>query len=213
VTQLAERADPTLRRRGVVYGIRTLDPENGAIVLGYVGQTFQALADREAQHREDQPWSDLIVDEAFVIACGWWTCAEIDAAEALYIRALRPTYNFEHNLDNPQRVPIWVARQQREQRDAVAGRAPWVPPHRPDARRPRRTTVQPRRRPARRRWPRPVRRLAWRAIVWLTLAATIFAAEPMSTPFATAAGSSVVLASAVMALPLLGRRRRRRRRR
>jgi hypothetical protein len=210
VTLLAPRLDATLRRPGVVYGIRTLDPDTGTVILGYVGQTFQRLWQREAQHREDQPWSDLIVGEAFVIAQGWWTCAEIDEVEAVHIRALAPAYNYEHNLNNPNRVPIWLAQRQRAERDAVAGRPVWVPQQRRT--RPHPVVASRPRRPSRRRWPRPARHLAWRAAVWLALTVVIFVAEPARVPFAAAVESSALGASLLMAAPLLRRRGRRRRR-
>ncbi len=116
------------RRRGIVYGINWLDPASGTIELAYVGKTRQRLRSREAQHRDDQPWSDLIVGDAYVLAEGPWTDAELDAVEEEFIKERRPPFNYEHNLDNPHRVPIPVARRQRWERDDEAGRPRWVKP-------------------------------------------------------------------------------------
>lgn len=109
------------RRLGIVYGINTLDPASGTVEVGYVGQTVQALWQRERQHRETQPWSDLIVGQAYVIERGLWTCAELDAREAFHIKRLQPRYPYEHNLSNPRRIPVYVARRQRLERDRARG--------------------------------------------------------------------------------------------
>ncbi len=183
---------PGPRRPGVVYGIRTHDPATGSTVLGYVGQTFQPLPAREAQHRAEQPWSDLIVD-VFVIARGRWTTAEIDAVEADRIRVLRPVYNHDHNLNNSGRVPIWLARRQRAERDRVAGRARWVPPQ---------PGVLARWRPT---WTR-------RLVVWSAVTVVLFA--PASSPgwLAVRDVAAAVLLVPVVALARRAPRRRGRRR-
>lgn len=113
-----------------MYGYRTLRPEANytTIELGYVGQTRQRLRSRDIQHREVQPFADIIVGEPYVIAQGMWTDAELDAAEQAAILRLRPRYNIDHNWGNPNRIQPWVAKQQRQGRDQAAGRVVWHPP-------------------------------------------------------------------------------------
>lgn len=117
------------RRWSIVYGFRILDPATMRVLVDYVGKTVQKLAARERQHRgqdfetddTEQPWSDLIVGKPFIIEQGLWTAAELAERERFHIHRLKPRYNYEHNLDNPARIPIPVARRQREARDAAKG--------------------------------------------------------------------------------------------
>lgn len=121
-----------------MYGYRTLRPEDHyqSTELGYVGQTRQRLRSRDGQHREVQPFSDIIVGDPFVVAEGVWTDAELDAVEESVIRGgaavdgrqQRPRYNIEHNRGNPDRITPWVARRQRAARDEARGVPAWVPP-------------------------------------------------------------------------------------
>ncbi|WP_051797277.1 hypothetical protein [Catenuloplanes japonicus] len=126
-------------RRGIVYGITTLthecalamlrgEPITAGTEFGYAGKTRQRLAARERQHRDTQPWSDLIVGEAFVVEQGMWDEPELDARELAVIAGWRPRYNISGNWDNPGRVKPWDAVAQRHARDDAAGRPRWVPP-------------------------------------------------------------------------------------
>lgn len=197
---IASRRGPAVRRRGIVYGLRTLRPEDGytSVEVGYAGQTRQRLRSREVQHREDQPFSDVIVGDAFVIAEGWWTDAELDAAELAAIRQTRPRYNIAGNEGNPDRVKPWVARDQRRERDEAAGRPVWQP----------RIAVPV----GRSWWPCPIWQLwvlAWLPLWWVGFW-WLFAAG-VSVPGSTvgaAAGAGLLLGWGVRR----GRRRRRRRR-
>jgi hypothetical protein len=117
-----------VKRHSIVYGINILDPETGKVRLDYVGQTQQRLRSRENQHRDDQPWNDLIVGSPFVLEQGVWDKGELDRREIAAIRRLRPRYNYDHNQGNPNRVEKWRARDQRWARDDAAGRPRWVPP-------------------------------------------------------------------------------------
>jgi hypothetical protein len=143
------RADA--RRHGIIYGLHILDPDTSQVATDYVGQTFQRLSAREEQHRQCQPFADLIVGEAGVIEEGRWTQDEIDEREAFHTHRLMPRYNYEHNLDNPRRIPIPQARRERAARDAARGVVPWTPPE--PAREPRREAARraPRRLSARAR--------------------------------------------------------------
>lgn len=121
----------TGKRHGIVYGI--VVRHRGQIYLGYVGQTRQKLEAREQQHREWQPWGDIIVGRAFVLAQGFWTDRELDTHEEFFIRhgvliegnacATRPLYNIIHNTDNVARVLPWVVLAERHKREPG-----WSPP-------------------------------------------------------------------------------------
>jgi hypothetical protein len=126
VTQTV-RSRAGVRRPGAVYGINLLDPVTRMVRMDYVGQTRQKGRAREMQHRDSQPWEDLIVGSLLVLAEGMWTDAELDRQEQAAIRRVRPRMNYEHNLHNPQRIEIWRQREQRWARDDAAGRPRWVP--------------------------------------------------------------------------------------
>lgn len=190
--------DPDLRRPGVVYGFWILDPTSGQVRVDYVGQTFQRLAAREAQHRETQPWSDLIVGPAFIIESGCWTQAELDELEAFHIRRLLPRYNYEFNLDNAERIPIWLAQEQRAERDAARGIVR-TPLHPVRVSRPRPARMRPR---ARRRIPIAV----WSA-GWLLAAGVLWAAVPRSVPAMVGGGWATLAATAVVGGVMWLRRR------
>lgn len=123
-----QRAD--VRRPGIVYGVPILDPVTREVLTDYVGKTRQMLLARERQHRDERPFSDLIVGDAFVIEQGMWTDAELDEREQFHITRLRPRMNHDGNLDNPARIPIWKQRQDRDARDRAKGMTPrpWPPP-------------------------------------------------------------------------------------
>ncbi len=65
---------PAGTRRGHVYAYLTLaHGDRGRIEFGYAGQSVQRPGARDRQHREDQPWEDLIVGSPLVVADGWFT--------------------------------------------------------------------------------------------------------------------------------------------
>lgn len=121
--------DPNLRRPSIVYGFNILDPATMQIRVDYVGKSVRKLETREREHRGpdfdvevgEQPWSDLIVGKPFIVEQGLWTDAELDERETFHIHQLRPRYNHDKNLHNPERIPIPVARRQREERDLAKG--------------------------------------------------------------------------------------------
>lgn len=114
---------------GIIYGIRTLEPTTlASIELGYVGQTRQGIRSRELQHREEQPWADVIVGSAYVIASGVWSNEELDLTEAWAIKLLRPRYNVSGNETNHDRILPPDAIDQRLARDRVHGIPLWFPP-------------------------------------------------------------------------------------
>lgn len=137
---------------GIIYAwpIYDVDPLTGLLLppdpvtgrrpvrLDYGGQTIRALQTRAGEHLEGKPWADIVVgDKPIVIEQGLWTKAERDAREIAAIKRIRPRYNYEHNLDNPERIPIYDPRtgryvqlDQRHVRDRAAGREPWQPPGR-----------------------------------------------------------------------------------
>lgn len=213
-----------VRRRGAVYAIPTLavDPNGrpipGAVVVGYVGQTRQTVKTRELQHRACQPFGDLILGGSWVVEEGTWTDAELDERERHHIRngvrlvgsgkPQRPIYNYEHNLDNPRRVEVWRAVQQRQVRQPG-----WVRPT-GEAPAPRR----PVRRVRRFRWTPWRVRAAAVASVWLALFAGLCWAgagvwHGWALPRDAAVGSTVVLVTAAVKLRPRRRRGRVRRRR
>lgn len=121
------------RYRGVVYGLDVLDHHTGQIVRNdYVGQTRQRGRGRENQHRDDQPWADLIVGSPKVLWEGLCTDGELDKMERQFIQnppdgQARPRLNWQLNEDNPHQIPKWVLVQQRHDRDDREGLPRWVP--------------------------------------------------------------------------------------
>jgi hypothetical protein len=100
-------------------------PLTGERVLGYIGETARLPFERLMEHVMSQPWADTIlaweVDDR--VYPGKQAVLE---AEAAAIRSERPLYNYRENLDNPHRVEIWRAKEQRRVRDAARGRPRWV---------------------------------------------------------------------------------------
>jgi len=130
VTATYQRRSSTAYR-GVVYGIDVLDHLTGQKMPDdYVGQTRQRGRARENQHRDDQPWSDLIVGSSHVLWEGICTDTELDEMERRFIQdaEVRPRLNWKLNEDNPRHIPKWVLLEQRHERDQAAGRPLWVPP-------------------------------------------------------------------------------------
>ncbi|MEV0214319.1 hypothetical protein [Micromonospora sp. NPDC050695] len=216
------------RRQRAVYGIMTLDvnrqgiPIPGAApVVGYIGQSRQTVWQREQQHRDEQPFSDLIVGGSWTIEEGFWTQQQLDEREQHYIRQgvsllpgqkrQRPKYNIDFNRENPDRIPPWDAVTHRQAREPG-----WQPVK--DAHRPRQRSAGsfagPITVPA---WswewtPQRIRIAAW-AAGWLVIACVV-GWQAASGPVATAGdglayGSGVATTAVGLLLP--GKRRRRRR--
>lgn len=196
-----------------MYGVAMCDGVNagGAVFLGYVGKSRQLIEVRLGQHLLVQPWSDVVV-QIFVIAEGMWTDDELSAIEAGFIASLRPAFNIEGNEGNPDRIPPWVALEQRHARDRAAGRPLWVRP----ARTPRATPAPVmasgwhRLRRRRVRWS-PA--MGWAAL-WMTvaLATAVWSVVGPGVPVTDGALVGVVAGSLVTGF-LYGRGRRKRRRR
>jgi hypothetical protein len=118
-----------VRRPGIVYAVDVLDHETNVVMRAdYVGKSRRKLAVRAAEHREDQAWADLIVDDFYVLVQGMFTDAELAAEERAAIARYRPRLNFVDNVDNPDRIPKYVQWQQRWERDDRLGRPRWVHP-------------------------------------------------------------------------------------
>jgi hypothetical protein len=129
LTELFEQpaAMRDLRRPGRIYVADVLDPETGQIEIGYVGQTRRTIAEREAEHRGNQPWGDLIVGSFRLVWEGEPTDDELDAIEKQYTDKLRPRYSIEYQLGQPWVTPKKAALAQRHARDRQLGRPLWAP--------------------------------------------------------------------------------------
>ncbi|MCG5464255.1 hypothetical protein MED01_002420 [Micromonospora sp. MED01] len=217
-----------------MYGIPTLPvDEDGYVVpgaapiVGYIGKSVQTVYQRQEQHRDDQPFSDLIVGGSWVIEEGFWTDAELSAREEWWIRngavlvrggkPQRPVYNYEFNLDNPNRVEVWRAVEQRQAREPG-----WVKPANGSFV-PRQRTYGPpqnvarvvRRRP-RIRWTRRRIRAAMLAAVWLVMFAGFWWAgwdvwHGWDGPRNAAIGAAIVMGVASVGNQWVRPKRRRRR--
>jgi hypothetical protein len=129
-----------------LYRFWVLHPLTGEEVLGYIGETGRQPFERLLEHLATQPWFDTVVRWE-VDGAVFYGKAAVEAAEAEAIRAELPLYNYEHNLDNPLRIEVWRAKEQRRNRDRQQGRALWAPKD-------TRTKAAPSgpRTPVRRRW-------------------------------------------------------------
>jgi hypothetical protein len=131
-----------VRVQGIIYAwlVYEIDPRTGRLPppdpatgerrtrLDYVGQTIRTLDVRAEEHLEDKPWADIVVsDRPIVVEQGMWTKAERDAREVAAIKRIRPRYNHDDNLDNPERIEIYRQLDQRHNRDRAAGRELWLP--------------------------------------------------------------------------------------
>ena len=134
--------DPDVRVPGIIYAwlVYEIDPRTGRLLLpdpvtgerktrlDYVGQTIRTLDVRAEEHLEDKPWADIVVGALpIVVEQGMWTKAERDAREVAAIKRIRPRYNHDDNLDNPERIQIYRQVEQRHVRDRAAGRELWLP--------------------------------------------------------------------------------------
>lgn len=163
--------------RGVAYGFDVVDHASfmaGTPVVvpdDYVGKTRQRGRAREMQHRDDKPWSDLIVGSSHALWEGICTEDELDEIERRLIREKAPRLNDRDNRWNPDRISLTEQVRQRRERDALRGDPPWAPLEQrrresllewdtPQQAAPLRR-VRPRRRPARRWKPWQRRALGW----------------------------------------------------
>ncbi|GAA2637004.1 hypothetical protein GCM10010399_82700 [Dactylosporangium fulvum] len=203
-----QRAD--VRRPGIVYGVNILDPATGQVHVDYVGQTRQQLLSRERQHRDERPFSDLIVGDAFVIEQGMWTDAELDERELFHIQRIGPRMNHDGNLDNPARIPIWRQRQDRDARDRAKG----LPVRRWPAPRPGSAPASTVRRPKLSlRWRRRRNWAAGLTAGWLAATVLLWWADASIAAVDAAGRTYPIVAAALTALvPALRLRRRRDRR-
>lgn len=121
-------AAPSFERvTGRVYALDVLDPEIGAVILGYVGKTVRELAEREREHRGDKPWEDLIVGGIRELWAGNPTPDELSDIERQHIHDLKPAYNVAEQKGAPWAVPIERQIAERHARDRAAGRPLWLP--------------------------------------------------------------------------------------
>lgn len=156
--------------------------------LLYIGQTSRAAVARWAEHMDEQPWAHEVaqwVRDPRV----WPSERAVCRAEEAAIKAEWPRYNYEHNLRNPHRVPVY--RQRRR-----AGAPTW-----PQPRLVRRQAA--------------VRRAGWWAGGWATLALTLtlWIWLGLHVPFAGAGLAGLTIASAVVWYAAVRVRRWRRQRR
>ncbi|GAA0494641.1 hypothetical protein Ade02nite_19970 [Paractinoplanes deccanensis] len=120
--------------RGVVYGFDLIIHESwmsGGYAVAhddYVGKTRQRGRRREMQHRDDKPWSDLIVGSSHVLWEGICTEEELDDIERRFIREKKPRMNDKDNRWNAGRISYETQVSQRHERDARRGDPPWQPP-------------------------------------------------------------------------------------
>jgi hypothetical protein len=110
-------------RRGIIYAYSCIDVyADGATrdEWAYVGKTRQALYRRHEQHMADQPWADLFPQVRVIFEFDkcpdWW----LSLAEKYTIWFTKPTYNYEFNLRNKYRIPIYQAKKDRSDRDRLA---------------------------------------------------------------------------------------------
>jgi hypothetical protein len=113
----------------------------GGVVVehAYIGRA-RDVERRDRQHRglapqrdgvvREQPWADQIVRLRVLRT---WVCtdAELNGLERAEIRTRFPVLNHEHNLDNPNRIPIPVQHEQRKLRDQSWVIPDWSRPRRP----------------------------------------------------------------------------------
>lgn len=119
-------------RPAIVYAYSCIDPITGKREPWvYIGQTRQLLIARNNQHlgvegykgkkAKGQPWSDLYPEVRVVAE---FKCPDVvlDLVEQFYIKWKKPVYNYTHNLNNPRRIPLYQAQQDRKARDYLRTR-------------------------------------------------------------------------------------------
>jgi hypothetical protein len=202
------------QRDCALYYVDCLDPAtNYTTVLrdAYIGETARDPFTRFMEHLYEQPFGDTIVGKPRVDPRVFGSKDEVWAAEREAVERLRPVYNYEYNLNNPDRIPIPEARRQREERDRAKGIEPptWDKAPRPERQ-------APQARPSRRvprlsvKWSRRRNRAAVRLAVWAAFAVGIWlgvAHLHSAVPFRTHALASS-LGAAVCAVVAVKFRRR-----
>lgn len=141
------------QRDCALYRIYVLDPRTNyrTVCLGYIGETAREPFVRFLEHLYERPFGDTIVGFPQVDPRVFAGKDEVLEAERLAVEAERPLYNYEWNLENPERIEIWRAREQRAERDAERARQRGEPQPQP------RRTPKPAPAPTVR--PRPVRQI------------------------------------------------------
>lgn len=200
------------QRECALYYVDVLDPRTNytTVCLGYIGETAREPFIRFMEHLYEQPFGDTIVGKPRVDPRVFAGKSAVLVAERDAVERLRPLYNYEWNLANPDRIPIPVARRQREGRDRARGVVSPVWGSAPRGRvRPRRERA-----PSRRRWSRRQKRVAMLAALWLVLAVAGWWASVHWAGLAVAGGAKagVFTACAVFVVAWVNRRPRRRRR-
>lgn len=112
------------QRDCALYYIDALDPTTNYTTVrrnAYIGETGREPFIRFMENLYEQPFGDTIVGMPRVDPRVFPSKRAVWAAEEEAIKRLRPLYNYEHNLDNPERIPIPVARRQRAERDRSGG--------------------------------------------------------------------------------------------
>lgn len=190
-----------VQRDCALYRIYVLDPRTNytTTCLGYVGETARLPFVRFMEHLYEQPFGDTIVGQPQVDPRRFSSKEEVWAAERAAVEAERPPYNYEYNLANPDRIPIPVARRQREARDAARVPSPtWSSPRSVPAR----PFASPSRPPKvrRRAWSRSQRHVVTVAATWLVLAAVGWwaACRYAHAPVLTGAEAGGAVAGAVL---------------
>lgn len=97
------------------------------IVWDYVGQTIRPLEVREAEHRDDKCWADVIAGSPIIVEQGMWTQQQRDDREIELIHRLLPRFNYEHNQPNLHRIEMWRQVQLRHARDDAGHQPRWLP--------------------------------------------------------------------------------------
>lgn len=128
---------PDVRRPGVVYGLDVIDHDSWmagtpqVMPNDYIGRTRQKGRLRENQHRDTQPFSDVIVGSPRVLWEGLCTDDELNATEKWFIRhgvnGIRPRLNEKLNENNPRMIAKDSQQEQRHARDDREGRPQWQP--------------------------------------------------------------------------------------
>lgn len=116
-----------LLRPGIIYGVSVVD-----IPWAYVGKTRQRdYRRRITQHLHGyrgspaQPWADIYVDSFVLWSSPRVSTLGLAVREWYFIRrplgpaSKRPIFNYRMNESNPHRIPIWLAKQMRQDRDAT----------------------------------------------------------------------------------------------
>lgn len=205
-----------------LYRVYVWDPRTNysTKTLGYIGETVRLPIARLLEHIACQPWADTFagydVDEKI-----YYGKTAVQTAEEAAVKAEKPLYNYEFNLDNPHRITIPQARKQAEERRraGVAGGRP--DPHRPTVTAPsvsrrtaNRSAPQRRLRAARREpdydLPPFVFRWLGYAAMWLVLAGAVWWAVAPKTSSAGGAETGAITATVAFMIVLLGRKKRRR---